>query len=919
MNKKKFVKKLKKKYNDIRVKTSYKKVKVEEAQLLSFPHSDSENLDLAFIGEIKKADLNALFTEKLFADLANPDYILVRAEEDLPMPERFINISKLDDALVKFGEFTLGISNYVFDERSRVRDVQAEFFARHDHLEKKGADYSIAMLKCPDEDKFNTYKPIKKALGVRGYELVVGHDGALKRWTGTVQDNKELRCLDSLGLLYGDTEEAVEKAAICYRISLRKTKKSAVPKDHRLHNTKAYINREGAIATVASMQGDELLGYRVAKAGSDESRDRSAIRNIHTIYRSLGAWGIKNTIGELFDGIGIKMPEKYAFLEDYYYDKICTRSWECKPGTIFFSLEPFNDPNDKEVISDEQKETSANVAYKKGAELIISYLDLDIPSVKVPQSREAHISAIRWFKESKLNVKTIGVTGSVGKTSTKDMVTCVLSQAFATKKNYRNSNVQVKISLNVQNISPETEIYVQEIGGGRPGGASRHSRMIAPDIAIVTNIGTAHIGNYGSQEELARNKLMIADGLNEDGYIILNGDDPLLWKYDGDHKAVFFAVHNHEADYYADNIVLESNEVQSFDVVYGDKRVRARINVAGEHNILNALCAFAIGKIYGMEDEKILEGLLQFQTSGVRQNWLNVGGFNILADCFNASLTSLGTSLEMLSDHSVGEGGKKVAVIGDITGMGELQDQVNDEIADHIDECTADVVICYGSNAKEIAEKAQEYSGTLLAFDEEADLDKWINNNLSTNDVIGFKGGSKVHFDQRLDNIFGTNLSDEAKIDKNEYSKVNNKGLQYRVFDGWATVFNNTMANEKIELDAKVNGEKLIKIAAGAFANRENIKEVVVGKNIRHIGDKAFSACTNLEKITLSPSVKFIGSETFAGCENLEEITFFPGIVEIGEGAFANCKKLKKIVIPEAKGKIKEEAFQGFEGEVEFI
>ena len=163
----------------------------------------------------------------------------------------------------------------------------------------------------------------------------------------------------------------------------------------------------------------------------------------------------------------------------------------------------------------------------------------------------------------------------------RDRLYYVLKEGVRAGRNQRNSNVQVKIGINEQKIPSDTEIYVQEIGGGRPGGASRHSRMILPDAAIVTNIGTAHIGNYESQEDLKNNKLGIIDGMDRNGMLFLNADDPLLIEAKPDCAVTYFALSNRDSDYYADKI-KENVGSTYFNIVSKSKTLPAKINVLGE-------------------------------------------------------------------------------------------------------------------------------------------------------------------------------------------------------------------------------------------------------------------------------------------------------------------------------------------------
>lgn len=619
------------------------------------------------------------------------------------------------------------------------------------------------------------------------------------------------------------------------------------------------------------------------------------------------------TIKDICDILEVELPEKYSYLANTSVGKVCARSFEVNSGDVFFFREPFNDINDGTPAPLEKRMSIVRKARSRGARFIFSYADLedDIPHINVGEAREAHITVCAELRKM-YELKTIGITGSVGKTSTKDMLYNVLNQKYVTKYNLRNSNTQVNIGMHVQDFRGGDEFFIQEIGGGRPGGASRHSRMILPTATVVTNIGHAHIGNYGTQEKLMESKLGIVEGMGPEGTLFLNGDDPLLKTAKVDADTVFYAIDNREADYYADNI-REENGKTYFDIIHGDQKIPAVLNVMGHYNVLNAVCSYAIGKKFGLTDEQIVEGIAQFETSGVRQNLVKVAGYNLFLDCFNASPASIDSSLSVLDAMETEN--KKIAVIGDITGMAEMAEEIHQMVGEIVKQHNMDIVIFFGNDTHVSYEAVKDAGIETYHFTDPAAMEAYIESVMSLNDILLFKGSSKMKLAERVDSMFGTMYADQRYIDEVTVRKTVENGIRYNLYPDYATAMgrkSRTVKNASIKIEKTIKGRPVTNLGDGAFSEEYSINSIKMTKNIRHIGKGCFNGCGDLEEIDLK-NVKFIDEEAFCDCSSLSNIIINEGLMHIGREAFKNCHELTSLRLPKSLSQIDDNAFANCE------
>ncbi len=342
--------------------------------------------------------------------------------------------------------------------------------------------------------------------------------------------------------------------------------------------------------------------------------------------------------------------------------------------------------------------------------------------VLVEDTRIALGRLAKAYKE-KISPLTVAVTGSVGKTTTKEFIYAVLSEKYSTLKTCGNYNNEIGLPMTLLGLSPENDAVVLEMGMSAGGEIAYLSKIAVPKIAVITNIGTSHIGMLGSREAIRDAKLEIRQGFAQDGILILNGDEPLLAGIEG---AVYVALENKNADCRIENIV-EGENGTAFDLlVRKDRYESITIPTIGEHNVLNAAYAWEVGMVAGLGEFEIRRGLMKFRNPGMRQNIYNGNGRTILDDCYNASPESMVASLKVLGSMARRKGCRSVAVLGDMRELGSYSLEAHRRVGAAVAAYDIDTLITFGEYAAEIAAQAVRFgmnSENVYVFRDISDAD----------------------------------------------------------------------------------------------------------------------------------------------------------------------------------------------------
>lgn len=341
-------------------------------------------------------------------------------------------------------------------------------------------------------------------------------------------------------------------------------------------------------------------------------------------------------------------------------------------------------------------------------------LEVGVPCLVVEDSIRGLQAIARGYR-AEFSPKVVGVTGSVGKTTTKEMIASVLSEKYNTLKTEGNLNNEIGLPFTVLNLNKNHEAAVIEMGMNHFGEISRLTRIASPDIAVISAIGESHIEFLGSKEGILKAKLEILEGLSDDGTVILNGDDEYLISLKGKlpFKTIYYGITNNESDIFATAKSVSLNEI--IFTVRGTENFEFKINCGGEHNLKNALAAVAVGRELGLSNEEIARGLDKFENTGMRQKIIKKDGRTIINDCYNANPDSMRASLKLLSDIE----GRKIAVIADMLELGESSKDAHTELG-RLAADMADIIFVTG-NMRECV-KAGAGDAEIYVFEDVASL-----------------------------------------------------------------------------------------------------------------------------------------------------------------------------------------------------
>ena len=422
------------------------------------------------------------------------------------------------------------------------------------------------------------------------------------------------------------------------------------------------------------------------------------------------------------------------------YEEVCfsgarADSRLLEPGQLFVALRGARDGHD-----------FIPGAMEKGAAAALGERQLPgVPMIVAENSLRALGDIARGYRQT-LTARVVGITGSVGKTTTKEMIAAVLSTGFATRKTEKNFNNDIGLPMTVLDLRQDTEAAVIEMGMNHFGEISYLTRIACPDVAVITNIGTMHIENLGSREGICRAKLEILEGLAPEGTVLLNGDEPLLRAAETGRRTLFFGF-SPDCDLRAENL-RESEGETRFTAVSKEGAFELVLPVEGRHNVYNALAAALTGLVLGLSPARIAQGLAGFRNTGERQNIYEKDGYTVISDCYNAGPESMAAALSILARRSTA--GRRIAVLGDMLELGDHAPAAHRQVG-ALAAGSADLVLAYGPLSRELAAAAGEKG---RHFDTHADLVTALRGEARPGDVLLFKGSHGMHMEKVLELFF---------------------------------------------------------------------------------------------------------------------------------------------------------------------
>ena len=348
----------------------------------------------------------------------------------------------------------------------------------------------------------------------------------------------------------------------------------------------------------------------------------------------------------------------------------------------------------------------------------------------------------------------VAVTGSVGKTTTKDMIASVMEEGKKTYVSSGNHNSVIGMPLSAMEIPEDCECAVLEMGMSNFGEIERMSLVAEPDIAVITNIGTSHMEALGDRRGICRAKLEVLCGLKKGGYLILNGDEPLLANISGRSYHTLYVSHTRpNADFFAQNIRVELGGTY-FDVVYkGRTYPDFYIPVSGRHNVWAALYAFAVGTLQGLSPEQIKNGFAHFRPADMRQAITNFDGMTLIEDCYNAAPESMRAAIDVLCECAP-QNCRRIAVLGDMLELGKDSIKLHRAVGEYLQKRGVDLLVAVGNGGVEIAQGAVEAgmnpAKTLLFIDRDnvSDIAKCLRSHVNQGDTALFKASRGVRLER---------------------------------------------------------------------------------------------------------------------------------------------------------------------------
>ena len=370
--------------------------------------------------------------------------------------------------------------------------------------------------------------------------------------------------------------------------------------------------------------------------------------------------------------------------------------------------------------------------------------------IKVEDTMQA-LYEIASYKRKINNIPVVAITGSVGKTSTKDMVASVVSQKYKTLKTIGNNNNNIGLPFTILRLKDE-EIMILEMGMNHFGEIHLLSKIAKPNICVITNIGTSHIGNLGSKENILKAKLEILDGA-ENPTIIINNDDELLHKWylenKDSKKIITYGIEN-KSDIMAKDMILDQEESR-YKCNIDRKEIDVEVPIAGRHFVLNSLCATTVGVTLNIDINKIITGIKNVELTKKRMDIKEINGIKVINDAYNASPEAMKASLNYLSSF---KNNRKIAVLGDMFELGEYAEKLHRLVGEEVYKNNIDILVCTGENAKLIADEALKCGmkkENIYYFEDEGNVLEFLKNEVKFGDVVLFKASNGMKFYELAD------------------------------------------------------------------------------------------------------------------------------------------------------------------------
>lgn len=394
--------------------------------------------------------------------------------------------------------------------------------------------------------------------------------------------------------------------------------------------------------------------------------------------------------------------------------------------------------------------TFIDSVFEKGALAVVSEKELphtDKPYILVKSSTEALKDMAAYYRRS-LDVKVIGITGSVGKTSTKEFIASVLSEKYSVLKTEGNFNNEIGLPLTILRIREEHQVAVIEMGISHFGDMKPLGIVAKPNICVITNIGYCHLEHLIDRDGVLKEKSSMFDYAAEDAQYVLNLDDDKLATINQvkDKKPVFISFDNKNAAVNVTEVESSGIEGTSCHINVKGEDIKLNIPLPGRHMVLNALTACAVGALCNITADEMKKAIERIQPVGGRVNIIKENGYTIIDDCYNANPVSMKASIDVLTYAT----GRKVAILGDMFELGVNEAELHGSIGEHIAGTEVDLLMTIGELSKNIDEYARKYAfkGEIVHFNELSEFLEAYESYLQKGDTILVKASHGMHLEK---------------------------------------------------------------------------------------------------------------------------------------------------------------------------
>lgn len=375
----------------------------------------------------------------------------------------------------------------------------------------------------------------------------------------------------------------------------------------------------------------------------------------------------------------------------------------------------------------------------------------------------------KYYRES-LNIKVVGITGSVGKTSTKEFIASVLAKKYNVLKTEGNFNNEVGLPLTVLKLREEHEVAVLEMGISDFGEMTRLSMIAQPDVCVITNIGQCHLEQLGDRDGVLKAKTEVFANLKDGGVACLFADDDKLAgiKDVNGAKPVFYGM-NESADVYALDVVNKGLLGSECTIHAGDTQIKANIPLPGKHMVYNALAATAVAQSFGLSAEEIAEGICSVEAVNGRSHLIQTSAYTIIDDCYNANPVSMKTAVDLLGEAIT----RKVAILGDMFELGEDEKELHRQVGEYAAGHGVDVLVCVGALSEEMYKGATECVNKkdnmeIYHYATLEDCKKQVCGIFKKNDAILIKASHGMHFTELVELLVQEAESEKLQADSIE-------------------------------------------------------------------------------------------------------------------------------------------------------